>query len=118
MIRRPPRFTPFPYTTPFRSNGNVSSTTDYTTTAPGTYYWVASYSGDGNNKAAATACGDNNEMSVVGKAQPSITTTAVTGVTVGDKIHETATLTGLIHPTGSALMPSTPYNTPPSGSAA
>src|SRR2546428_434204 len=39
MIRRPPRSTLFPYTTLFRS-----------------YYWVATYSGDPNNKEAVSGC--------------------------------------------------------------
>src|SRR3712207_8162558 len=63
MIRRPPRSTLFPYTTLFRSNEvttglqpvAVSGNGDYesgnfTPTAPGTFYWVASYSGDEDRK--------------------------------------------------------------------
>src|SRR5258708_13819530 len=101
MIRRPPRFTPFPYTTPFRSNGNVSSTTDYTTTAPGTYYWVASYSGDGNNKAAATACGDNNEMRSEGHTPELQSPDQLTCRVLLAKIKDTPTLTGLLSPNGT-----------------
>jgi hypothetical protein len=42
--------------------------------APGTYNWVASYSGDSNNPAATGACGDANETTTV--AGPSPTPTA------------------------------------------
>src|SRR3989442_11913140 len=66
MIRRPPRSTHFPCTTLFRavlaSEGPVSVEGDgeYSTpqgaspTQAGTYYWVASYSGDPNNKEPTT----------------------------------------------------------------
>jgi LPXTG-motif cell wall-anchored protein len=36
-----------------------------TVTAGGSYYWIASYSGDANNNAVAGACGDAGETSVV-----------------------------------------------------
>jgi uncharacterized repeat protein (TIGR01451 family) len=38
-------------------NGSVDSAS-YTPTDAGTYRWVATYSGDGNNQAAASKCGD------------------------------------------------------------
>ena len=37
-------------------NGSYGPVT-YTTTAVGTYYWKASYSGDANNETATHACG-------------------------------------------------------------
>ena len=68
----------------------------YTTTAVGTIYWVASYSGDGVLPAASGACGDANEASVVNKASPGIATSATTGaaLSIGTAIHDTATLSG------------------------
>jgi uncharacterized repeat protein (TIGR01451 family) len=45
-------------------NGDYTSA-DFTTTQPGTYFWVATYGGDSNNAAAAGACGDANENVVV-----------------------------------------------------
>jgi uncharacterized protein YbcV (DUF1398 family) len=77
---------------------------EYTTTATGTYYWVASYSGDSNNQPVSSGCKDDNESSVVNKGQPSITTSAVTPVTVGAKIHDTATLSGLIAADGTGKV--------------
>src|SRR5260370_845639 len=78
MMRRPPRSTLFPYTTPFRSKlfdnkeckntplaedstavtGNATYETPKGATlgSVGTYYWVASYSGDHNNSAAESGC--------------------------------------------------------------
>src|SRR5574341_1015288 len=85
------------------SNGNYTSG-DYTTTAAGSYYWVASFPGDSNNEAASTACGDAGETSVVNKASPSITTSASGPVTVGATIHDTATMSGLVNAAGTAKI--------------
>jgi uncharacterized repeat protein (TIGR01451 family) len=47
-------------------NGNGDYTSkDFTTSQAGTYFWVATYSGDSNNAAAAGACGDPNESVIV-----------------------------------------------------
>ena len=63
--------------TPVTVNGNGSyGSGNYTPTAVGTYYWIASYSGDASNEAASGACGDTGESSVVSKIQPQIATTA------------------------------------------
>jgi hypothetical protein len=81
--------------------GDVTSSA-YTTTAVGTIYWVASYSGDGVLPAASGACGDANESSVVNKASPGISTTVSPGtVNIGDLIWDTATLSGGYSPGGT-----------------
>src|SRR5439155_10890134 len=85
------------------ANGNVNSG-EYTTNATGTYYWIASSSGDANNEAVAGECGDENESSVVEKAQPAIKTSAVTGVTVGANIKDVAAISGLVEPTGQGTI--------------
>jgi hypothetical protein len=56
-------------------NGSYSSTS-FSPTAPGTYNWVAAYSGDGTNPAVATACGDANESFTVAAPSPTPTPTA------------------------------------------
>ncbi|HTL83865.1 MAG TPA: hypothetical protein VL856_01690, partial [Acidimicrobiia bacterium] len=77
----------------------------YTTTAAGTIYWIASYTGDSNFPAAAGTCGDANEASVVNKASPGITTSAVSGpVAIGATIHDTAALSGGFSPTGTVTF--------------
>jgi hypothetical protein len=86
-----------------KANGSVESG-EFTTTATGSYFWVASFSGDANNQPAATKCGDSGETSVVGNAAPKITTKAVSPVTVGEKIKDTATLSGLVSPTGEGTV--------------
>jgi len=60
---------------PVTVNGNGDyNSGNFTPTAAGTYFWTASYSGDANNLAASTACGDANESSVVNKAPSNIAT--------------------------------------------
>ena len=71
----------------------------YTPTTAGTYYWVASYNGDANNKAVAGVCGDLKEISTVTPAAPAIVTTATDGAfTAGAStvtITDTAVISGL-----------------------
>jgi hypothetical protein len=61
------------------ANGDVTSG-DFTSAAPITYYWIASFSGDGNNSAVSTSCGDAGESSVItgsshtGQITPTATT--------------------------------------------
>src|SRR5207302_1821746 len=87
-------------------NGSYPSPTKYTTTASGTYYWRAFYSGDANNEAASTPCKDSNESSAVEKAKTGIETTVRDGngsaidnthpAAATTAVHDTATLTGHI----------------------
>ncbi|MCA1683944.1 MAG: hypothetical protein LC708_02290, partial [Actinobacteria bacterium] len=49
---------------PVNGNGSFNSSS-FTPTAPGTYRWVATYSGDANNAPAVTACNDPLEQVVV-----------------------------------------------------
>ena len=61
--------------------GGIATATSgsFTPTAVGTYRWVASYSGDVNNKPVAGACGDSNESAQIDKRQPTISTDASNG---------------------------------------
>jgi hypothetical protein len=46
--------------------GNGSFTSPpFTPTVPGTFHWIATYSGDANNAPTATACGDTTEIVIV-----------------------------------------------------
>ena len=47
-------------------DGTYNSPT-FTPSSAGTYRWIASYSGDGNNLSTAGHCNDANEHSTVGK---------------------------------------------------
>jgi len=57
-----PVFTSSPV--PVNGNGSYGSG-PFTPVLPGTYFWIASYSGDANNNSAATACGLQNASVVV-----------------------------------------------------
>src|SRR5437016_3927968 len=66
----------------------------FTPSQAGTYRWKASYSGDTNNAAIATACNDPGETSVVNRATPALTTVATATALVGGPISDTANLAG------------------------
>jgi len=54
---------------------NGSGTGSLTPTTPGTYYWIAVYSGDPPNTLGVSGkCGDANEASIVQQLQPTIST--------------------------------------------
>jgi uncharacterized repeat protein (TIGR01451 family) len=77
------------------SGGNPTYTSAaYSPAGAGTYKWVASFAGDGNNDAASGSCGDPNESVTVAKASPAISTQASSGVPLGTAITDTATLHG------------------------
>ncbi|MCA1684242.1 MAG: Ig-like domain repeat protein, partial [Actinobacteria bacterium] len=89
---------------PVSGNGMYTSA-PFTPTAPGTYQWVASYSGDTNNLPSFSICADPAETVVVtsvpGPVTPTLTTTASPGVVLGAQVTDTATLAGGSSPTGS-----------------
>jgi hypothetical protein len=80
-------------------NSSYNSPT-FTPTSAGSFKWVATYSGDGNNISVSNSCSDPNEVSTVGKAGPALTTNAVSAL-VGQPIHDVAHLTGGSNPTGT-----------------
>ncbi|MEA2931627.1 MAG: hypothetical protein QOI56_412, partial [Actinomycetota bacterium] len=78
---------------------------DVAPAAPGTYHWVATYSGDIANAAVTGACDDPNEQVTVTRATPTITTQATpTTAFVLDPIHDVATLSGGASPTGTVTF--------------
>ncbi len=87
------------------AGGPVSSAT-FTPTAPGTYRWVAEYSGDVNNEPASGTCGEPTEMTVVERATPSLVTTASPDMFLGDPttLTDIATVTGTVDPIGGATI--------------
>jgi len=81
-------------------NGTYISA-NFTPTLPGTYRWIANYSGDANNDATANACNGVNENVVVGKALPAVVTTASAAAALGGVISDSAVLSGGVSPTGT-----------------
>ena len=63
----------------------------------GTYYFIASYQGDANNKYVSGKCGDDNESVTIKPGQPTIVTVAqATDDTLpGASVSDTATVSGL-----------------------
>jgi hypothetical protein len=75
----------------------------FTPSNVGTYYWIASYSGDANYPAATGKCGDSGESSVVTPKPTTLTTTASGNVTLGASISDTAHISGLVAPFGGTI---------------
>jgi len=104
---------------PVSVNGNGAYTSPaFTPSTTGTYYWIASYSGDSNNKPTSGACGDNGEVLTVQSAGPIITTTvspSTITLTNGASAVDTATLSNGFNPTGTITFNLYP-NTACSGS--
>jgi hypothetical protein len=81
-----------PFITGYYSQG---TSVPWTPLLAGTYDWIASYAGDGNNSGFTTSCGDPNEEITVAQATPSITTWLSQSRTKVDHwVTDTATLTG------------------------
>ena len=82
---------------------NDSATSpSFTPTSPGTYQWTATYSGDSHNAGVGpVGCGVTGEQTVVGKAQPGLSTSASPSVVVGSSISDVATLSGGDSPSGT-----------------
>lgn len=73
----------------------------YVPTKAGVFTWVASYSGDANNTAAAGACGAPSETVTVTPVTPTITATASPSIPVGGTASDTAVLSGGFKPGGT-----------------
>ncbi|MFN2608074.1 MAG: Ig-like domain repeat protein [Acidimicrobiales bacterium] len=93
----------FSQSVPVAGNGSYDSPA-FTAVAPGTYQWTASYSGDADNAAASSPCGAANESVLVGKASPTLTTTASGSVPAGGQISDTAIVGGGFNPTGTVTF--------------
>jgi hypothetical protein len=91
------------WTVALHSDGKASvPDPGYATTKTGTYQWVATYSGDANNKSVTSECG--TEAVTIGKDSPTIATVASQGGPVGVQIHDTAQVSGGDNPTGTVTF--------------
>ena len=95
----------------------TATSADFTPTAPGTYRWIAAYSGDANYPAVTSACNDANETSVVNQGVATVVTQATPNVTIGSPISDVATVTGgpapAPRPPARSTSPSSAPTTPP-----
>ncbi len=69
----------FTTTATVKGSGNYGPVS-FTPTTAGTYHWIASYGGDGNNLSVSGKCGDTGEASVVSATAPAGSTTTTTTV--------------------------------------
>ncbi len=84
-------------------SGGTATSASYTTTAPGTDYWVATYNGDTNNNTLTS--GSALEPVIVSPASPSISTSQQpAATTVGSSIADQATVSGGYSPTGTVTF--------------
>ncbi len=93
-------------------NGGYTSA-PFTTTAAGTYRWVAAYSGDANsNPAGPTSCGDAAEAVVVSTTSTTTTSTTTT-VPATTTTTAPATTTTTVPATTTTTVPATTTTTVP-----
>src|SRR5437588_12974606 len=95
------------------TNGNATYETPKGATlgSVGTYYWVASYSGDHNNSATKSGC--EAEPVEVTPAGPAIKTTqAPAAGLVGGVFKDKATISGLFGATPGGTITWKPYTNP------
>ncbi|HVE92674.1 MAG TPA: hypothetical protein VNE62_10325, partial [Actinomycetota bacterium] len=85
---------------PLTSDGTATSGS-FTPTAAGTYRWRAIYSGDANNVPVSAPCNAPNESVTITAATPDIVTQASAGGPVGTPVHDVATVSGGVSPTGT-----------------
>src|SRR3989442_2863358 len=84
-------------------NGTYPSSA-VTVTRAGRYRWIASYSGDPNNNAVSTSCGDAGETSTVNKDPPRTSPNSSHARTSDHAIHFIETLAGGANPGGTSTF--------------
>jgi hypothetical protein len=115
--------------------GTLPASSAVTLSAPGTYYWQASYSGDGGNQASSSTCGSGGEVETVTSAtttpQPTSLKTHLSGsgffgggrcwwigdqitVFAGTAVTDTATLSGTSASSATGTVTYTVYSWVPS----
>ncbi|MCA1684143.1 MAG: hypothetical protein LC708_03340, partial [Actinobacteria bacterium] len=72
----------------------VAGSGPFTPTTPGTYRWIAVYSGDANYPPVTSACNAPNETSVVPPPAATMTTQATPSAPFGGAISDSATVAG------------------------
>ena len=86
--------------TGIHGNGTYTTAHGFTSSAVGTFYWVATYNGDDNNNSVSS--GAHDEPVTVDPADPSLSTTQdPTGGLIGAKLQDSAQLNHGYNPTGT-----------------
>ncbi len=84
------------------SSSTLPDSTAYTFNTAGTFYFVATYSGD-NNNIGPISSGCSAEPLVVGPKAPAVSTVISPAgpIALGAQAHDTSSLTGAVNPTGT-----------------
>lgn len=83
---------------------NLAGSGNFTPAQPGTYRWVASYSGDARNHPVTGVCG-GAQQTVTVSFRPQLVLTAVPSEAgLGEDIHAAGTLVGATNPTGTVTF--------------
>jgi uncharacterized protein YkwD len=87
------------------SAAGTATSPPFTPAAPGTYRWIAAYSGDANNAAVSGACNDPGEaVTVTARATPTIAVGASPGIVLGGKVFANAVVGSRVSPAGGATV--------------
>ncbi len=81
---------------------STAASPTFTTTEVGTYHWVATYGGSTTYKSATSNCAD--EAAVISQGGPSINTTPSGGGQVPVDVHDVATVSGGVNPSGTVTF--------------
>jgi hypothetical protein len=96
----------------YPSIGGQVTSAPFTPTLPGTYRWIADYSGDTNNAPVSGTCGDVLETVSVTPPTTTTTTTVPPTTTTTTTIPPTTTTT-TVPPTTTTIPPTTTTTVPP-----
>ncbi len=90
---------------PYPVAGGPVTSAAFSPTFAGEYRWVASYSGDANNNSVSGVCNAADELTVVLRAAPAITTEASVGILVGSgSVADLATVSARVNPQEGATV--------------
>jgi hypothetical protein len=78
--------------------------TDFVPDQVGSYRWTVAYSGSADNLPATTACDGQDSVSVLGRAQPTLTPSAATSGDLGSEIKVEVVVADGFEPTGSLVF--------------
>ncbi len=83
----------------------TATSNPFTPTQPGTYRWIASFTGDANNLPVAGACNAPNESTVVNRAATTIETSAPSSIVLGfGTLYDSARVYGRVDPQPGAMI--------------
>lgn len=86
------------------AQGHAATTTGYVANTAGTYYWIATYGGDGNNTGVTSGATDEQVIISTELVPTIVTTPNPKTTTVGATLKDTATIGGIANPNGYIIF--------------